>query len=396
MDMRNSLIGQTRHDNARRRRTWFCTVLAAVGVQWLPLNGYISSAIVILTAVAVEGGARGYEKIEAWLALTDGKIESVSNDARPTVPQELKAFAQVALKPSITNPLGGRWRLLGVPATALTVGFALVGWRAALGLFGGEMRDVGNPLGDLLPVHSAPLLALVGVAVIVLARLPLELAQRFALARPQRAGSYPIVYLRSFKDDRLSIRADGTRDMVDLLTLHRRFNYERVLIASSRHFGPVVALGEPGERVPPVGAFRLYLEHENWKAGVTSLLNDSRFIVVSLGETPSVAWEITEVKELGLLDRTVFVVPPVPYPARQERLQLLSEQLGLDPVVMRAVSSPGEVCVAVMFKEGKPVVIISSGYEAGSYYGALFEAGFSHFEDSDDGPPEASKHKSRP
>lgn len=384
VDMRNGLIGQIREDKRRRRRTFVWTAITVVVVQFLPLNGYLSTALVVAVAVTVEAGARGFEKIEAAMAITEMDIELRGPNGRPaTVLQELRQFARVALAPSLTDPLRGRWRLLGVPAAALTIGVALVGWRAALGLFGAEMRNVADPLHELLTIESAPLLALSGVAVVVLARLPLELAQRFALARPRKAGVYPIVFLRSFEDDRLTIRADGTRSLVDLLTLHRHVGYERVLVASSRHLGPVLALGEPGERVPPLGAFRVYFEQDDWKAGVSSLLENATYLVVSLGKTPSVTWEVSRLKELGLLDRTVFVVPPVAYPARQERLRLLCEQLDLDPVIISSVSSPGEVCVAVMFKEAEPVVLISSGYDATSYFSALLEAGFAHF--SNDG-----------
>jgi hypothetical protein len=50
-------------------------------------------------------------------------------------------------------------------------------------------------------------------------------------------------------------------------------------------------------------------------------------MVVSLGETPAVAWEIDKLRQLGELRKTVFLVPPVAPRSERVRLEILAKSL---------------------------------------------------------------------
>jgi hypothetical protein len=376
-DLWMGIVGQRGEDAARRRRSFVVVSIAVVVAQVLPLNGWVAGVLVLGVWVTLDGVTRGYDKLLVKAAASDELAGA--QDTR----DELWQVLRIALEPMRTNPLSGRWRPLGVVSGTASFALAIVGWIGLLTAFGVELRDVPNVLGDVLETDALKPLAVAGAIAILLARAPLSLARRFALARPNPESSYEIVFLRSFQDDRMKIRVRGdSRGIVDRLALQHRYGYEYLLVASARHFGPVVAIGQPGERIPPVGAFRRYYENDEWQGAVQQMLRSAKLIVLSVGDTPSVGWEVSRVRHLGLLDRTLFVIPPVGREARQRRLALLASQLGFHPSLLPP-AAPGIECVGVMFEGERPVPLVSAGYDYASYHSAIFEAGIRQFDESE-------------
>jgi hypothetical protein len=78
-----------------------------------------------------------------------------------------------------------------------------------------------------------------------------------------------------------------------------------------RRHGPVIAIGRPGEKLPPLGAARAYVDDKLWQAEVTKLAQESRLVVLLLDRTSGVAWEFCRLVELGAHARLVLVMPPV-------------------------------------------------------------------------------------
>jgi hypothetical protein len=58
--------------------------------------------------------------------------------------------------------------------------------------------------------------------------------------------------------------------------------------------GPVLAIGRPGERWPRLGARRIYVPNEQWKERVTERMRDAALVVLRLGQSPGIRWEISE------------------------------------------------------------------------------------------------------
>lgn len=383
-DLWMGIVGQRRADAERRRRSFFVVSVAAILAQALPINGWVAGAVVFGLWVTLGAVARGYDKLLL-------KLTSVELANSLSVREELWQMLQIVLEPSMTNPLRGRWRPLGVVAGCASVALAIIGWIGVLSAFAVELRDVPNVLRSVLGTGAFWPMAVAGLLTILVARVPVALARRFALARPNPASRYEIVFLRSFQDDGLKIRARGdTRGIVDRLTMQHRHGYEHLLVASARHFGPVVAIGQPGERVPPIGAFRRYYENDEWQGAIQQMLRDAKLVVLSVGDTPSVGWEISRVRDLGLLDRTIFVVPPIGREARQERLALLASQLAFHPALLPS-TEPGVDCVGVMFEDGRPVPLVSAGHDYASYYSAVFEVASRQFDEPEAGPSERSE-----
>ena len=139
-------------------------------------------------------------------------------------------------------------------------------------------------------------------------------ARRHALLPAQelrKKEHRPIVlFLRSFVDDQLKIRARAANGR-SWLERFVKVTFEEVLVDHLWRYGPVVALGKPGDKFPPLGAARDYLPEESWQQKIEQLMTEADIIVVVLGRTEGLAWEITKLTELGLLSNLIFVLPPI-------------------------------------------------------------------------------------
>jgi TM2 domain-containing membrane protein YozV len=69
---------------------------------------------------------------------------------------------------------------------------------------------------------------------------------------------------------------------------------EQELALFMSRIGPVVAIGKPGERLPELGAARLYAADDRWRDRITDLLRQARIVVVRAGNTPNLWWEIDQ------------------------------------------------------------------------------------------------------
>lgn len=376
-DLWFTVVGQRVEDSKRRRRALVLVLAAAAGTQALSLNGYVAGGLIFGIWLFLDIATRAYGKLLYGLA-----ADEVQTTKDMSVPRELAQILSYVLAPTTTNPLRGRWRPLGIATGIISMGLAAIGWIALLSAFGVAFNGIANVAGRLMGTDRSGLVGIVGAVAILVARAPNDLARRLALAHPDSARHYDIVFLRSFQDDGLTIRARGeSRGIVDRLTMRHRHGYEQLLVASMQHFGPVVAIGEPGEQLPPTGAFRLYYEDDQWQEAVAQMLRAAKFVVLSLGETLSVGWEISKLKDMRILNHTLFLIPPVDHPARQRRLQLLARHLEIDPALLEQ-PEPGVDYVGVMFEHNRPVPIASAAHDYASYYAAILEAGLPHFERS--------------
>jgi hypothetical protein len=116
----------------------------------------------------------------------------------------------------------------------------------------------------------------------------------------------PILYLRSFGDDEQFKARRGRGIYFD-----SGKTFEEVIVGELKRHGPVIAIGRPGEKIPPLGAARAYVDDESWQAEVSKLARDSRLVVLMLGGTAGVAWEFCRLVELDAHHKLVLVMPPV-------------------------------------------------------------------------------------
>jgi hypothetical protein len=129
-----------------------------------------------------------------------------------------------------------------------------------------------------------------------------------------------VLYLRSFTDD--SSRAEtevlmwpGPMGVILNLTASRQTQEEQLAAALSAA-GPVVALGRPGDRLPGLGACRMYVPDDGWRETIVDLLRRARLVVMVLGPGRNLEWELVQAVRIVPPERLALFVfmPSASYP----------------------------------------------------------------------------------
>ena len=123
----------------------------------------------------------------------------------------------------------------------------------------------------------------------------------------------PVVLLRSFSDDGTwassyempVARADDPDAGVTIVGL------EETLRDNLTEYGPLVAIAEPRE-LPQPGAARQYFSDDTWQAEALKWLSDARFLVIIVGTTEGLRWELQQIRTGNHLFKSIFVFPPKP------------------------------------------------------------------------------------
>lgn len=131
----------------------------------------------------------------------------------------------------------------------------------------------------------------------------------------------PVIYLRSFKDD----RSDTVKTSKDNFPLWRILHpvklwasalnmfdtrtEEEILSEALQQVGPVVGIGRPGEKLPQLGAARVYVSDDNWKQTVHGFLDHAGLAVLRLGKTPGFFWEVEQSATRMDPTRLILLVP---------------------------------------------------------------------------------------
>ncbi|MEU7475048.1 hypothetical protein AB0A63_03625 [Lentzea sp. NPDC042327] len=118
----------------------------------------------------------------------------------------------------------------------------------------------------------------------------------------------PVLYLRDFGDDQAASVVDGQEEMAwtGMVSILSR---EEQLIGALGAYGPVVAVGIPGEDVPRLGAARFYLPGDDWQSGVLRLMDQAQLIVLRLGDGDGVWWEVDQACRTQPPGKLVLLVP---------------------------------------------------------------------------------------
>jgi len=170
-------------------------------------------------------------------------------------------------------------------------------------------------------------LAVVMVAVGLVALVAGAFVIRLARAHARTTGARrtdprpPILYLRSFDDDRLDIPSvhSARRPFAELFSLSGRDAFEESIAWELAANGPVVAVGHPARSTASLGAARELLDPATWQRDVAERMRGAAAIVLAVGDTPGLAWEVGEIVRSGHLPKTHFIVPPADRAAVVER-----------------------------------------------------------------------------
>ncbi len=224
---------------------------------------------------------------------------------QPQFPQEWSAIDKRA---------GGALRLIGV----------CLGW---LGLLAAAVRFLvttvltqrslswreqeGESYFDLVFYFVCGLVTVLGFPLYITGRRMAVLGAREAMKKDRRP---PVLLLRAFSEDASATADYGAGGVGWVLGVGWKTTLEQVLTEVFRHHGPVVAIGRPGHHLPPDGASRLWVGHDDWQQQIDELLAGCRYVVMILGMPKGedgLAWEVRKVFSLATPQKLVLVVPPL-------------------------------------------------------------------------------------
>ncbi len=222
-------------------------------------------------------------------------------------------------------------RYLGLPAFLAYVGKRRM--MASLLYFGVAVLNLGLVMLLLLAVMMSsptertaefdPAVMLAGMAVLLLLNLVGAGALLAKLADARATKLYqnvrewdaraPIIFLRSFNQDDDRLRATGGDRFARWPAgVGRPRTLDEILLEHASPYGPVIAIGDPRDPTPPLGAARVFVEGEGmeWQGVVRGLAGASKAVVMCPNQGEGVQWELDLIAEAGGRLRTIYLASP--------------------------------------------------------------------------------------
>lgn len=205
---------------------------------------------------------------------------------------------------------------------------------------------------------------LIGVALVRLAR---RLSQASATRSAELDARSPVLLLRSFADDRLTVPSvlAARRPVLEAASLRGRSRLEECLAWQLSSLGPVLALADPDGPQKELGAARDQVAHDSWKPLVLDLMTEAQAIVFIVGDSPSYGWELEQAARSGSLAKCLFVVPPVPADDVQRRLSFTADRLEL------SVGASHENAIVGRVEDGQLELLRSERHDEAAYAAAI-------------------------
>ncbi len=133
-----------------------------------------------------------------------------------------------------------------------------------------------------------------------------KLAAAFHAKRILRDARPPVLYLRSFKDDKL---AAHSASMALINQLLGPATVEEQLAKAMGELGPFLAIGKPKEELPELGAARIYVSNAEWQARVGDLMGRAALVVLRVGDTAGFWWEVERALRSLKPEQLLFLLP---------------------------------------------------------------------------------------
>jgi hypothetical protein len=184
-----------------------------------------------------------------------------------------------------------------------------------------------------------------------------------------------ILLLRTFTDDeiRLRVHRGAHATLIEHLSLQGRDTLEQLLCWTAWRYGPVVAVGEPGRRLAPLGAAREFYADAEWQEAVTRWMESSAFVITIAARSQGIWWEVQRLRELSVLTKVLFLVPPLSDREVDLRLRVVSAAMGLTSL-LRGQDPCGRRLIAFRLTEAGSVVKYVADARDDVTYEAAFNA----------------------
>ncbi len=121
----------------------------------------------------------------------------------------------------------------------------------------------------------------------------------------------PILYLRPFNLDGMDMTQQQQSKLARLMRLDSLYSsLDDAVLSEAHSYGPVLAIGKPGEPMPPLGAARRYVSDDIWQEVVKDLARSASFVILTVDDTDGVKWEIDMIFQQTMADKVLFLTSP--------------------------------------------------------------------------------------
>lgn len=132
-----------------------------------------------------------------------------------------------------------------------------------------------------------------------------------------------ILYLRSFKDDKLTAKE------VDSF-LRPGVSEEEALVSVLDDIAPVLGVGRPNEKYLPDGASCIVITDAQWREKVAELAQKAELVALRLGSTDGVLWELQYCLENLDLEKLLLILPNSRSASRPDDILDVLRQQGIN------------------------------------------------------------------
>jgi len=171
----------------------------------------------------------------------------------------------------------------------------------------------------------------------------------------------PVLFLRSFQDDELMLAPVARFNLWTVFEAHKTdkghdFTLEEAIAEVLQEYGPVIALSQPGQPLPPLGAARENIVGDHWQEIIDRYIAEARWIVAIIATSPGLLWEFERIIECGAAQKLLLVFPPVNDAEIMQRWRVVgssftpvasAKELTIAPIartlVMRATDNPPSI-----------------------------------------------------
>jgi hypothetical protein len=136
----------------------------------------------------------------------------------------------------------------------------------------------------------------------------------------------PVLFLRPFSEDE-----PVTYDVISAgETLMTNMAKAEDFLLALNSVGPLISIAAPSWSARwgfhPHGAFRDYVDPAQWQQRVEELLDQAGMVVLAVGNSPGIEWEIIQVRKRITPESLIIYLPPRPAAAFTQRTRSRKEQ----------------------------------------------------------------------
>ena len=138
-------------------------------------------------------------------------------------------------------------------------------------------------------------------------------AQLYQQARDWDARA-PVVFLRAFDQDAARLKPRTIDPLIRLPAgCSASPTIDELLLENASVYGPVIAIGDPRDPTPPLGAARIFVpgQGEEWQHVVSSLLAASKAVVMCPSTSEGVKWELDLIASALGRHNVIFIANPL-------------------------------------------------------------------------------------